>query len=88
MAKIKRKTNTFFERKSLGVPARAAATFHVLKRTEGGPGSKEKMRQLKAAGIKCEAVRSIYVGHSGIFVMGTKRELERAEKIIFPGRKK
>ena len=88
MAKTKRKTNSYYEPKALGVPARASATFHVLKRTEGGPGAREKMRQLKAAGIKCEAVRSIYVGHSGIFVMGTKRQLDRAEKIIFPSRRK
>lgn len=68
---------------SNGMPSRGSVKFSVLKVSEGGPGQKSMIALLKAAGIQCEACPSPYVGHSGIFMMGNKRELKRAERIAF-----
>lgn len=57
--------------------------FHVLKATEGGKGQRVAMYQLKAAGIVCKADDSPYVGHTAVLVFGTKRDLNKAEKIVY-----
>ena len=59
--------------------------FHVLKRTEGGPGSAMTIARLKQEGINARRFGpgSYYVGHVAIEVFGNKRTLNRAEKIIF-----
>lgn len=58
--------------------------FSVLKATEGGPGAKEKIRQLKAAGIRARQCYTPYVGQSGIEVVSNRRrDIRRANRIIF-----
>lgn len=57
--------------------------YAVLKVAEGGPGQKQKLYELKEAGIKAEAWPCCYVGHSGIRVHGNKKVQVRADRIIF-----
>lgn len=57
--------------------------FSILKSQEGGPNRKWKMDELKRAGIRCRPTTSCYVGHTAIEVEGTKRDIQRAHRIVF-----
>ena len=58
--------------------------YSLLKASEGGVAQKDILLWLKEAGITAKKDYSPYIGHYGIRVIGTKRQLEKADKIIFP----
>lgn len=57
--------------------------FSVDKATEGGIGQKGGMEMLKAAKIKCQRAHSPYVGQTGILVIGTQEDIDKADEILF-----
>lgn len=73
LCKPKAKPLTSFKGKSV--------TMCVMKRSEGYAGQKEKMRQLRAAGVPCRRGYAPYVGMSGIEVPA--RSERKAKRICF-----
>jgi hypothetical protein len=59
------------------------AIFSVYKVSEGGIGQREAIRLLREKKIKAERAYSPYIGQTGIKVMGTRRQIKRAESIIY-----
>jgi hypothetical protein len=57
--------------------------YSFLKASEGGMGQKTALQLLKAEGIKAKGTTSCYVGHTGVLVTGTKRDHNKASKILF-----
>jgi hypothetical protein len=58
-------------------------TLSFLKATEGGPGQKFILQQLKENAIYARPAYSVYVGHTAVTVIGTKRQIARAERIVY-----
>ena len=56
----------------------------VMKATEGGPGGKLVVEDLREAGIKARTCHSPYVGHVGIEIANpTEANKKKALKVIF-----
>jgi hypothetical protein len=57
--------------------------YSILKATEGGMGQKTALMRLKEEGIEATGGTSCYVGHTAVYVTGTKRTQNKASKILF-----
>lgn len=60
-----------------------AEVFSVPKVSEGGMGQKRAIELLKENGIKGERAHSPFVGESGVRVVGSEEEIEKAETLLF-----
>lgn len=59
-------------------------TYSALKVTEGGPGQRWMVQELKSAGFKhVQPIQSCYVGHTAVRVLASTARHRRASRILY-----